>query len=61
MRNNQPSLLHTGRVLLRFNEKELKVLDEYCSRYGIRHRAAALRRIIMERVLSDLGENTTLF
>lgn len=62
LRAHKPELLHTNKVLLRFNRRELAAIDEYVRRFGISRKAPALRRIIMERILSDLGEsNPTLF
>lgn len=62
VRAMKPSLLHNRRLVLRFNEKELKAINDYCERYDVKHKATALRRIIIERVLKDLDENhPTLF
>lgn len=56
------ALLHRHRQVVRFNDRELAALNEYCEAKKITNKSALLRRIIMERVLTDMGENPpTLF
>lgn len=56
------ALRHSHRKVLLFNERELAAIDEYCSRNRISAKAPLMRRIIMEKILQELGENPpTLF
>ena len=56
------ALLRRHRQVLLFNEREVEAIDAYCRSLGIRSKASALRRIIMERVIAQLDENhPTLF
>ena len=51
------ALLRRHRQVLLFNEREVEAIDAYCRSLGIRSKASALRRIIMERVIAQLDEN----
>ena len=56
------ALLRRHRQVLLFNEREMAAIDAYCRSLGIKSKASALRRIIMERVVAQLDENhPTLF
>ena len=62
IKKQRDSLLHNNRKVIRFNREEMAAIDEYCKRLGITSRSAHFRKVIMERVLSALGENhPTLF
>ena len=50
------------RVVVRFNDMELAAIREYCSRRKITVLSPMLRQAIMERILTELGEDhPTLF
>ena len=56
------SLKRVHRKVVRFNEKELAAIDEYCRRFKVRSRSALIRQATMQRVLEGLEENhPTLF
>ncbi|MBP5689657.1 MAG: ribbon-helix-helix protein, CopG family [Bacteroidales bacterium] len=56
------SLLRRNRQTIYLNDQEVAAIQEYCRRFGVKHRSALLRDAIMEQILSELGENhPTLF
>ena len=56
------ALKRCHRKTINFNQRELAVIDEYCHSRGIIARGPMMRRIIMEKLLSELGQNPpTLF
>lgn len=56
------ALKHCHRKTINFNRRELAVIDEYCSSRGISAKGPMMRRIIMEKILEDMGKNPpTLF
>ena len=56
------ALKRRHRHVILLNDRELAALDAYCSRFKVSSRAAALRRIVMERVVADLEDShPTLF
>ena len=55
-------LLRKNRYVLLFNDSEMAVIDEYCSRFKIHAKASFFREVIMSKILTDLEENhPTLF
>ena len=61
-RKQKIALLHKHRQVVRFNDPELKAIEEYCTRFGIKAKGPALRKIIIEAVLKGLDESQpTLF
>lgn len=46
-----------NRYMLYFNDSEMAAIEEYCSRFQVRHRSALLRDAIMSRILEVLDQN----
>lgn len=56
------SLKRIYRKSILFNQQELSMIDEYCSRFSVGSRSALIRKAVMERVLEGLEANhPTLF
>ena len=45
------------RQVIYFNDPEMAAIEEYCSRFQVRHRSALLRDAIMSRILEVLDQN----
>jgi len=59
---HRDELIRTKREVVRFNKKEMEMINEYCRRFEIKRKGAVMRRIILERILKDLDEsNPSLF
>lgn len=51
------SLKRTHRKSVLFNEQELAAINEYCRRFKPASLSVLIRKSVMERVLSGLGES----
>ena len=54
---HRDELLRKHRQVIYFNDPEMAAIDEYCSRFQVRHRSALLRDAIMSRILEVLDQN----
>ena len=57
LQKQKTMLLRRNRHVLYFNDSEMAAIDEYCSRFQVRHRSALLRDAIMFRILEVLDQN----
>ncbi len=56
------ALVRKHRQVFLLNNREKTLIDDYCQRNKIRSRSALVRKIVIERLLTELGENPpTLF
>ncbi len=56
------ALIRRHRQCVFLNDREKLLIDEYCRRNKVKSRSALIRKIVIERLLTDLGENPpTLF
>lgn len=52
----------TNRVSILLNDSELRALDRYCEKYGVRNRSRFVRETLMRSVLKRFEKDTpTLF
>ena len=52
----------TNRVSILLNDSELRALDRYCEKYGVRNRSRFVRKTLMRSVLKRFEKDTpTLF
>lgn len=52
----------TQRLSILLNEKEEKMLDRYCERYGVQNRSRFVRETLMRAILKQMDrDNPTLF
>lgn len=51
------SLRRVYRKSVLFNQQELSMINEYCSRFGVNSRSALIRKAVMEKVLEELEAN----
>ena len=52
----------TNRVSILLNDSELRALDRYCEKYGVRNRSRFVRETLMRSVLNRFEKDTpTLF
>ena len=54
---HRDELRRKHRQVIYFNDPEMAAIDEYCSRFQVRHRSALLRDAIMFRILEVLDQN----
>lgn len=54
---HKDELRRRHRQVIYFNDPEMAAIDEYCSRFQVRHRSALLRDAIMSRILEVLDQN----
>ena len=50
-------LARRHRKSILFNEKELSLIDQYCSRYSIRNKSAFIREIVVSHILKQMDDN----
>lgn len=56
------ALRRRHRQVVLFNDRELTLINEYCRRNNISAKSSMMRQIIIEKLLTDLGQNPpTLF
>ena len=62
LQHHRESLRRKHRQVIYLNEREMAMIEAYCSRFQVKHRSSLLRDAIMSRILETLGENPpTLF
>lgn len=62
LQRHKESLRRKHRQVIYLNDREVAMIDAYCSRFQVRHRSSLLRDAIISRILETLGENPpTLF
>ena len=62
LRKQQASLVRIHRKTVRFNDREMAAIDEYCRRFKVSSRSALIRQAVMERIMQTLDEtHPTLF
>ena len=54
---HRDELRRKHRQVIYFNDPEMAAINEYCSRFQVRHRSALLRDAIMSRILEVLDQN----
>ncbi|MDR2848079.1 MAG: ribbon-helix-helix domain-containing protein [Bacteroidales bacterium] len=55
-------LLRVNKATIMFNNKEMKAMDEYCKKYGIRNRSKFIREIVISTILEKFETDyPTLF
>ena len=54
---HRDELRRKHRQVIYFNDPEMAAIEEYCSRFQVRHRSALLRDAIMSRILEVLDQN----
>ncbi len=54
---HREELRRKHRQVIYFNDPEMAAIEEYCSRFQVRHRSALLRDAIMSRILEVLDQN----
>jgi metal-responsive CopG/Arc/MetJ family transcriptional regulator len=51
-----------NRISIMLNESELRALDRFCEKYGIRNRSRLIRETLMRAILKQLdNDQPTLF
>ena len=57
--NNTPAIdpLYLAKETINFNQRELSVIEEYCRINKISAKGPMMRRIIMEKLLGEMGQN----
>ena len=53
----RPPLVRKYRKTILFNEKEMALINNYCSRFGIRCKSAFIREAIISHILKQMNEN----
>lgn len=56
-RGKEASLKRVNRQAILFNERELKAIDHYCSRFKVNNRSKFMREAIITEVLKKFEEN----
>jgi hypothetical protein len=55
-------LLRVNKATILFNNREIKAIDEYCKKYGIRNRSKFIREIVISTILEKFETDyPTLF
>ena len=54
---HREQMLRKHRQVIYFNDPEMAAINEYCSRFQVRHRSSLLRDAIMSRILEVLDQN----
>ncbi len=50
------NLVRKYRICIKFNEKELKVIDKYCKKYNIENRSRFIREAVMKAIIEQMVE-----
>lgn len=62
LRKQKAALVRKHRMTIRLNDSEMAAINEYCSRFSIKSRAALMRKAALERIMAELDNNhPTLF
>ncbi len=62
LQRHRESLRRKHRQVIYLNDREVAMIEAYCSQFQVRHRSVLLREAILSRILETLGENPpTLF
>lgn len=62
LEKRRKALRRTHRQVIYLNDSEMKAVNEYCRRYGLKGRSAIFREATLERILEGLDEShPTLF
>ena len=62
LEKERKALRRHHRKVVFFNDREMALINEYCKSHKISSRSAMMRSIVIERILTDMGENPpTLF
>ena len=56
-RGKDESLKRVNRQSILFNERELKAIDHYCSRFKINNRSKFMREAIITEILKKFDQN----
>lgn len=56
-RGKEESLKRVNRQAILFNERELKAIEHYCSRFKVNNRSKFMREAIISEVLKKFEEN----
>lgn len=51
------ALKRRHRKTVLFNDRENSLLEEYCVKNNVKAKSALIRRIVMERLLTEMGQN----
>lgn len=56
------ALRRRHRKVVLFNDREMALINSYCDKHNIKAKSALIRRIVIEKLLMEAGENPpTLF
>lgn len=62
LNRTQAHQARTNRVSILLNDSEMRALDRYCDRYGVKNRSRLVREILMRAVLKQFEKDSpTLF
>lgn len=62
LNRTQTRQARTNRVSILLNDSEMRALDRYCDRYGVKNRSRLVREILMRAVLKQFEKDSpTLF
>lgn len=62
LNRTQARQARTNRVSILLNDSEMRALDRYCERYGVKNRSRLVREILMRAVLKQFEKDSpTLF
>lgn len=62
LNRTQARQTRTNRVSILLNDSEMRALDRYCERYGVKNRSRLVREILMRAVLKQFEKDSpTLF
>lgn len=62
LNRTQARQARTNRVSILLNDSEMRALDRYCDRYGVKNRSRLVREILMRAVLKQFEKDSpTLF
>ncbi|MDR0814362.1 MAG: ribbon-helix-helix domain-containing protein [Bacteroidales bacterium] len=60
--HSESDLLRVNKATILFNNKEIKAIDEYCKKYGIRNRSKFIRETVISTVIEKFETDyPTLF
>ena len=54
---NKSELLRHRRKTILFNEKEMSLIDQYCSKFSIKNKSSFIRDVVLSHIMDQLDKN----
>ncbi|MBQ0124593.1 MAG: hypothetical protein KBS58_07160 [Bacteroidales bacterium] len=54
---SKSELLRHRRKTILFNEKEMSLIDQYCSKFSIKNKSSFIRNIVLSHIMDQLDKN----